>query len=78
MEKACLATARFFKMYQCQYRCEVDSNTCIYPGDFSCSQNSDSIILPFHLYSTNNSYFMLFLFYLQYLRFHFFSQMFED
>lgn len=27
VKKAHLATARFYKMYQCQYRCEVDSNT---------------------------------------------------
>ena len=45
-KKACLATARFYKMYQCQYRCEVDSNTCIYPGEFPCSQNSGNMILP--------------------------------
>lgn len=45
-KKACLATARFYKMYQCQYRCEVDSNTCIYAGEFSCSQNSGNMILP--------------------------------
>lgn len=45
-KKACLATARFYKMYQCQYRCEVDSNTCIYAGEFSCSQNSGNTILP--------------------------------
>ena len=30
IRKACLATARFSKMYQCQYRCEVDSNTLFY------------------------------------------------
>ena len=41
-KKACLATARFYKMYQCQ----VDSNTCIYPGEFPCSQNSGNMILP--------------------------------
>ena len=45
-KKACLATARFYKMYQCQYRCEVDSNTCIYAGEFPCSQNSGNMILP--------------------------------
>ena len=45
-KKACLAIARFYKMYQCQYRCEVDSNTCIYAGEFSCSQNNGNMILP--------------------------------